>query len=39
MLDRGFENDIRRIIAETKQGSQRQTMMCQYIALLDGLIH
>ncbi|KAF9490035.1 DEAD-domain-containing protein [Pleurotus eryngii] len=27
MLDRGFENDIRRIISFTKQGSSRQTMM------------
>lgn len=28
MLDKGFENDIRRIISFTKQGSDRQTMMC-----------
>ncbi|KAF4585109.1 RNA-dependent ATPase [Pleurotus pulmonarius] len=27
MLDKGFENDIRRIISFTKQGSSRQTMM------------
>lgn len=28
MLDKGFENDIRSIIAHTKQGLERQTMMC-----------
>ncbi|KAL0950474.1 hypothetical protein HGRIS_007286 [Hohenbuehelia grisea] len=27
MLDKGFENDIRRIISFTKQGTARQTMM------------
>lgn len=29
MLDKGFENDIRSIISYTKQGSERQTMMCK----------
>lgn len=29
MLDRGFENDIRAIISHTKQGADRQTMMCE----------
>jgi ATP-dependent RNA helicase DBP3 len=28
MLDKGFENDIRSIISHTKQGADRQTMMC-----------
>lgn len=28
MLDKGFENDIRNIISNTKQGAERQTMMC-----------
>ncbi|KAK2462100.1 hypothetical protein APHAL10511_006563 [Amanita phalloides] len=27
MLDKGFENDIRSIISNTKQGAERQTMM------------
>ncbi|KAJ7785642.1 P-loop containing nucleoside triphosphate hydrolase protein [Mycena metata] len=27
MLDKGFENDIRNIISNTKQGAERQTMM------------
>ncbi|KAF8213799.1 P-loop containing nucleoside triphosphate hydrolase protein [Mycena galopus ATCC 62051] len=27
MLDKGFENDIRNIISNTKQGTERQTMM------------
>ncbi|PFH50731.1 hypothetical protein AMATHDRAFT_144429 [Amanita thiersii Skay4041] len=27
MLDKGFENDIRKIIESTKQGTKRQTMM------------
>jgi len=30
MLDKGFENDIRRIIALTKDISQRQTVMCKF---------
>ena len=30
MLDKGFENDIRSIISNTKQGSERQTMMCKW---------
>jgi len=30
MLDKGFENDIRRIIALTKDISQRQTVMCRF---------
>ena len=28
MLDKGFENDIRRIIGHTLQGAERQTLMC-----------
>lgn len=28
MLDKGFENDIRRIIEATKPMKERQTMMC-----------
>ena len=28
MLDKGFENDIRTIISETKPAAERQTMMC-----------
>lgn len=28
MLDKGFENDIRKIISYTIQGADRQTMMC-----------
>lgn len=27
MLDKGFENDIRRIIEQTAQGESRQTLM------------
>lgn len=30
MLDKGFENDIRNIISYTKQGRERQTMMCKW---------
>ena len=30
MLDKGFENDIRSIMSNTKQGSERQTMMCKW---------
>lgn len=30
MLDKGFENDIRNIISYTKQGPERQTMMCKW---------
>ena len=30
MLDKGFENDIRAIIGHTKQGAERQTLMCEY---------
>lgn len=29
MLDRGFENDIRRIIERTADASERQTVMCK----------
>lgn len=29
MLDKGFENDIRRIISSTKPMAERQTMMCE----------
>lgn len=32
MLDKGFENDIRNIISNTKPLGQRQTMMCESIA-------
>ena len=32
MLDKGFENDIRRIIGYAKQGAARQTLMCTYIS-------
>lgn len=28
MLDKGFENDIKKIISYTMQGTDRQTMMC-----------
>lgn len=28
MLDKGFENDIRNIISNTKPSNERQTMMC-----------
>lgn len=28
MLDKGFENDIRKIISYTVQGEGRQTLMC-----------
>lgn len=31
MLDKGFENDITKIISYTVQGQGRQTMMCEYI--------
>ena len=31
MLDKGFENDIRRIIGYAKQGAARQTLMCTSI--------
>jgi superfamily II DNA/RNA helicase len=31
MLDKGFENDIRRIIEATKPMNERQTMMCEQI--------
>lgn len=29
MLDKGFENDIRNIISNTKPMTERQTMMCK----------
>jgi ATP-dependent RNA helicase DBP3 len=32
MLDKGFENDIRRIIGYAKQGAARQTLMCTSIS-------
>jgi hypothetical protein len=32
MLDKGFENDIRNIISSTKQGSDRQTLMCMLLS-------
>lgn len=32
MLDKGFENDIRRIIGYAKQGAERQTLMCTSIS-------
>ena len=31
MLDKGFENDIRAIIGHTKQGAERQTLMCEHL--------
>ena len=31
MLDKGFENDIRSIIASTKPAAERQTMMCEFV--------
>jgi ATP-dependent RNA helicase DBP3 len=31
MLDKGFENDIRNIIASTKPAAERQTMMCEFV--------
>ena len=34
MLDKGFENDIRKIISFTMQGADRQTMMCTSLATL-----
>jgi superfamily II DNA/RNA helicase len=30
MLDKGFENDITKIIGLTRQGEERQTMMCTF---------
>jgi hypothetical protein len=30
MLDKGFENDIRNIIASTMPAAERQTMMCEF---------
>lgn len=30
MLDKGFENDIRNIISQTKPAAERQTMMCEF---------
>ena len=33
MLDKGFENDIRNIIGRTVQGSERQTLMCEWVRL------
>ena len=33
MLDKGFENDIRNIIASTKPAAERQTMMCEFCRL------
>jgi hypothetical protein len=31
MLDKGFENDITKIISYTIQGEGRQTMMCEHL--------
>ena len=39
MLDKGFENDIRNIIAATKPAAERQTMMCACLAYLKHLPH
>lgn len=30
MLDKGFENDIRKIISSTKPQTERQTLMCKF---------
>ena len=38
MLDKGFENDIRRIIGHAKQGAARQTLMCTYISAFSSLL-
>jgi len=40
MLDKGFENDIRSIISNTKPSDERQTMMCTFSgrALSDLLL-
>ena len=32
MLDKGFENDIRRIIEATKPMEELQTMMCEWFS-------
>jgi ATP-dependent RNA helicase DBP3 len=36
MLDKGFENDIRRIIGFTKAKEERQTMMCEFFDFKPG---
>lgn len=33
MLDRGFEKDIRAIIDHARQGSERQTLMCEFFCV------
>ena len=38
MLDKGFENDIRRIIGYAKQGAERQTLMCMSISASSPLL-
>jgi ATP-dependent RNA helicase DBP3 len=38
MLDKGFENDITKIISYTIQGEGRQTMMCERF-LLSCVLH
>lgn len=37
MLDKGFENDIRRIIGYAKQGAARQTLMCTSVSCVPAL--
>ena len=37
MLDKGFENDIRNIISNTKPSDERQTLMCMFTD--HGLSH
>ena len=39
MLDKGFENDIRRIISYTMRGADRQTMMCTFLPSLLRPVH
>lgn len=36
MLDKGFENDIRNIISNTRPMAERQTMMCKSYSLIPG---
>jgi len=38
MLDKGFENDIRRIIGYAKQGAARQTLMCASFSAFSSLL-
>jgi ATP-dependent RNA helicase DBP3 len=38
MLDKGFENDIRRIIGYAKQGAERQTLMCTSVSCAPAML-